>query len=173
MSLNESPDCQIENIIHADEIEVIAQVATTLKDEQMQYFLRNHDCLTTDLHSTKARLGINQEKLSAFELKGNKISYEARFWFYIPEYAANLTINKLMIPGLDVGKIYLRNSKLKYTAQELINLISNRIIIVPKGTKVLEEGILAVPVMPFCASSQPQGPDSRIFEGCRSKTYPS
>ncbi len=149
MSLNESPDCQIENIIHADEIEVIAQVATYLKDEQMQYFSCNHDCLTTDLHSTKARLGINQEKLSAFELKGNKISYEARFWFYIPKYAANLTINKLMIPGLEVGKIYLRNSKLKYTAEELINLISNRTIIVPKGTKVLEEGILAVPVMPF------------------------
>ncbi|MEA1947607.1 MAG: hypothetical protein U9N83_09955 [Thermodesulfobacteriota bacterium] len=89
MSLNESPDCQIENVIHADEIEVIAQVATYLKDEQMQYFSRNHDCLTTDLHSTKARLGINQEKLSAFELKGNKISYETRFWFYIPEYAEN------------------------------------------------------------------------------------
>ena len=67
----------------------------TLKDEQMQYFSRNHDCLTTDLHSTKARLGINQEKLSAFELKGNKVSYEARFWFYIPEYAANLTINEV------------------------------------------------------------------------------
>jgi predicted Rossmann-fold nucleotide-binding protein len=156
MSLNESPDCQIENIIHADEIEVIAQVTTYLKDEQMQYFSRNHDCLTTDLHSTKARLGINQEKLSAFELKGNKISYEARFWFYIPEYAANLTINKLMIPGLEVGKIYLRNSKLKYTAQELINLISNRIIIVPKGTKVLEEGILAVPIMPFVHLPNPK-----------------
>ncbi|MFO7553608.1 MAG: LOG family protein [Desulfobacterales bacterium] len=149
MSLNESPDCHIENIVHADEKEVIVRVATYLKDEQMQYFLRNHDCLTTDLHSTKARLGINQEKLSAFELKGDKISYEARFWFYIPEYAVGLTIDKLMIPGLKVSKIYLRNSKLKYTAQELINLISNRIIIVPKGTRVLEEGILAIPVMPF------------------------
>jgi predicted Rossmann-fold nucleotide-binding protein len=156
MSLNESPDCKIEHIIHADDIEVIAQVATTLKDEQMQYFSGNLDCLTTDLHSTKARLGINQEKRSAFKLKGNKISYEARFWFYIPEYAANLTINQLMIPGLDVGKIYLRNSKLKYTAQELINLISNRIIIVPKGTKVLEEGILAVPVMPFVHLPNPK-----------------
>jgi predicted Rossmann-fold nucleotide-binding protein len=156
MSLNESPDCQIEQIIHADEIEVIAKVATTLKDEQMQYFSGNLDCLTTDLHSTKARLGINQEKRSAFKLKGNKISYEARFWFYIPEYAANLTINQLMIPGLDVGKIYLRNSKLKYTAQELINLISNRIIIVPKGTKVFEEGILAVPVMPFVHLPNPK-----------------
>jgi len=156
MSLNESPDCKIEHIIHADDIEVIAQVATTLKDEQMQYFSGNLDCLTTDLHSTKARLGINQEKLSVFELNGNKISYEARFWFYIPEYAANLTINQLMIPGLDVGKIYLRNSKLKYTAQELINLISNRIIIVPKGTKVLEEGILAVPVMPFVHLPNPK-----------------
>jgi predicted Rossmann-fold nucleotide-binding protein len=156
MSLNESPDCQIEHIIHADEVEVIAQVATTLKDEQMQYFSGNLDCLTTDLHSTKARLGINQEKRSSFELKGNKISYEARFWFYIPEYAATLTINQLMIPGLDVGKIYLRNSKLKYTAQELINLISNRIIIVPKGTKVLEEGILAVPVMPFVHLPNPK-----------------
>lgn len=156
MSLNESPDCRIEQIIHADDSEVIAQVAATLNDEQMQYFSRNHDCLTTDLHSTKARLGINQKKLSAFELNGNKISYEARFWFYIPEYAANLTINQLMIPGLDVGKIYLRNSKLKYTAQELINLISNRIIIVPKGTKVLEEGILAVPVMPFVHLPNPK-----------------
>lgn len=149
MSLNESPDCQIEKIIHADENEVIALVATTLEDEQLQYFLRNQDCLTTDLHSTKARIGINQEKLSAFEMKGNKISYEARFWFYIPEYSAGLTINQLMEPGLEVSKIYLRNSKLKYTAEELINLISNRTIIVPKGTKVLEEGILAVPVMPF------------------------
>ena len=156
MSLNESPDCRIEQIIHADDIEVIAQAAATLNDEQMKYFSRNHDCLTTDLHSTKARLGINQEKRSVFELKGNKISYEARFWFFIPEYAANLTINQLMIPGLDVGKIYLRNSKLKYTAQELINLISNRIIIVPKGTKVLEEGILAVPVMPFVHLPNPK-----------------
>ncbi len=156
MSLNESPDCQIENIIHADEIEVIAQVATHLEDEQIQYFLRNQDCLTTDLHSTKARLGINQEKQSAFKLKGNKISYEARFWFFIPEYSAGLTINQLMKPGLEVGKIYLRNSKLKYTAQELINLISNRIIIVPKGTKVLEEGILAVPVMPFVHLPNPK-----------------
>jgi len=149
MSLNESPDCQIEKIIHADETEVIALVSTHLEDEQMQYFLGNQDCLTTDLHSTKARLGINQEKLSPFELKGDKISYEARFWFYIPEYSAGLTINQLMGPGLEVSKIYLRNSKLKYTAEELINLISNRTLIVPKGTKVLEEGILAVPVMPF------------------------
>ena len=149
MSLNESPDCQIEKIIHADENEVIALVATYLEDEQLQYFLRNQDCLTTDLHSTKARIGINQEKLSAFELKGNKISYEARFWFYIPEYSAGLFINQLMEPDLEVSKIYLRNSKLKYTAEELINLISNRTIIVPKGTKVLEKGILAVPVMPF------------------------
>jgi hypothetical protein len=149
MSLNESPDCQIEKIIQADETEVIALVSTRLEDEQMQYFLSNQDCLTTDLHSTKARLGINQEKLGAFELKGNKVSYEARFWFYIPEYSAGLTINRLMDPGLEVSKIYLRNSKLKYTAEELINLISNRTIIVPKGTKVLEEGILVVPVMPF------------------------
>ena len=149
MSLNESPDCKIEKIIHADDAEVIALVATDLEDEQIQYFLRNQDCLTTDLHSTKARLGINQEKRSAFELKRGKISYEARFWFYIPEYSAGLTINQLIKPGLEVSKIYLRNSKLRYTAEELINLISNRTIIVPKGTKVIEEGILAVPVMPF------------------------
>jgi len=172
MSLNESPDCKIEQIIHADDIEVIAQVATTLKDEQMQYFSGNLDCLTTDLHSTKARLGINQEKLSVFELKGNKISYEARFWFYIPEYAANLTINQLMIPGLDIGKIYLRNSKLKYTAQELINLISNRIIIVPKGTKVLEEGILAVPVMPFVHLPNPKVLTSEYLKAAVQKYIP-
>lgn len=156
MSLNESPDCQIEKIIHADETEVVALVATHLEDEQTQYFLRNQDCLTTDLHSTKARLGINQEKLSDFELKGDKIFYEARFWFYIPEYSAGLTINQLMSPGLEVSKIYLRNSKLKYTAEELINLISNRTIIVPKGTKVLEEGILAIPVMPFVHLPNPK-----------------
>jgi len=143
MSLNESPDCQIEKILHADETEVIALISTHLADEQMQYFLRNQDYLTTDLHSTKARLGINQEKLSTFELNGDKISYEARFWFYIPEYAADLTIDLLMNPDLEVSKIYLRNFKLKYTAEELINLISNRTIIVPKGTMVLEEGILA------------------------------
>ena len=101
MSLNESPDCKIEEIIHADETEVIALVSTCLDGEQLQYFLRNQDCLTTDLHSTKARLGINQEKLSAFELKGDKISYKARFWFYIPEYAAGLTINQLMKPKLE------------------------------------------------------------------------
>ena len=172
MSLNESPDCKIEQIIHADDIEVIAQVATTLKDEQMQYFSGNLDCLTTDLHSTKARLGINQEKLSVFELKGNKISYEARFWFYIPEYAANLTINQLMIPGLDIGKIYLRNSKLKYTAQELINLISNRIIIVPKGTKVLEEGILSVPVMPFVHLPNPKVLTSEYLKAAVQKYIP-
>lgn len=156
MSLNESPDCKIENIIHADDIEVIAQVATTLKDEQMQYFSGNLDCLTTDLHSTKARLGINQEKMSAFEIKGNKISYEARFWFYIPEYAAGLTIDQLMKPGLKVSKIYLRNPKLKYTAEELINLISNRTIIVAKGTRVLEKGVLAVPIMPFVHLPNPK-----------------
>ena len=149
MSLNESPDCKIQEIIHVDDTEVIALVATYLEDEQLQYFLRNQDSLTTDLHSTKARLGINQEKMSAFELIEGQLSYEARFRFYIPEYSAGLTINQLMKPGLEVGKIYLRNSKLKYTAEELINLISNRTIIVPKGTKVLEDGILAVPVMPF------------------------
>ncbi|MBW1795738.1 MAG: LOG family protein [Deltaproteobacteria bacterium] len=149
MSLNESPDCKIEKIIRADATEVVALVSAYVEDEQMQYFIRNQDCLTTDLHSTKARLGINQEKLSDFELKGNKISYEARFWFYIPEYSAGLTIDQLMTPGLEVGKIYLRNPKLKYSAEELINLISNRTIIVPKGTRVLEEGVLVVPVMPF------------------------
>jgi len=156
MSLNESPDCRIEKIVRANPKEVVALVATSLKDEQMQYFLRNQDCLTTDLHSTKARLGINQEKLCAFELKGDKISYEARFWFYIPEYAAGLTIDQLMEPGLEVSKIYLRNPKLKYSAEELINLISNRTIIVPKGTRVLEEGILSVPVMPFVHVPNPK-----------------
>jgi predicted Rossmann-fold nucleotide-binding protein len=156
VSLNESPDCKIERIIRADATEVVALVAAHLEDEQVQYFLRNEDCLTTDLHSTKARLGINQEPLSGFELKGNKISYEARFWFYIPEYSAGLTIDQLMTLGLEVGKIYLRNPKLKYSAEELINLISNRTIIVPKGTKVLEEGILAVPVMPFIHLPNPR-----------------
>ncbi len=156
MSLNESPDCKIEKIIRADATEVVALVSAHLEDEQMQYFLRNQDCLTTDLHSTKARLGINQEKLSDFELKGNKISYEARFWFYIAEYSAGLTIDQLMTPGLEVGKIYLRNPKLKYSAEELINLISNRTIIVPKGTRVLEEGVLVVPVMPFVHLPNPR-----------------
>jgi predicted Rossmann-fold nucleotide-binding protein len=156
MSLNESPDCQIEKIIHADGTEVIARIGVILENEQTEYFSCHQDCLTTDLHSTKARLGINQEKLGAFELKGNKVSYEARFWFFIPEYAAGLTISQLMIPGLKVGKIYLRNTKLKYTAQELINLISNRTIIVPKGTRVLGEGILAVPVMPFVHLPNPK-----------------
>jgi len=149
VSLNESPDCKIEKITRANTSEVVAIVSAHLDYEQAQYFLRNQDWLTTDLHSTKARLGINQEKLGAFELKGDKISYEARFWFYIPEYSAGLTIDQLMTPGLKVGKIYLRNPELKYFAEELINLISNRTIIVPKGTKVLEEGILAVPVMPY------------------------
>jgi len=139
----------IEKMIRSDATEVVALVKTRLEDEQMKYFLRNQDYLTTDLHSTKARLGINQEKLSNFELNGDEISYEARFWFYIPKYSAGLTINQLITPGLEVGKIYLKNPKLKYSAEELINLISNRTIIVPKGTKVLEEGILAVPIMPF------------------------
>ena len=156
MSLNESPDCKIEKIIHADENEVVALVSTTLEDEQMQYFLRNQDYLTTDLHSTKARLGINQERLNIFTLRNNKISYEARFWFYIPEYAMGLTIDRLFRPMLEVSKIYLRNPELKYSAEELINLISNRTIIVPKATKVLEEGILAVPVMPFVHPPNPK-----------------
>ncbi len=156
MSLNESPDCKIEQIISADATEVVALVSTRLEDQQMQYFLRNQDCLTTDLHSTKARLGINQEKLSDFELKANRISYEARFWFYIPEYSTGLTIEELMTLGLKVGKIYLRNPKLKYSAEELINLISNRTIIVAKGTKVLEDGILHVPVMPFIHLPNPR-----------------
>jgi len=156
VSLNESPDCKIEKIIRADATEVFALASVHLDDEQMQYFLRNQDCLTTDLHSTKARLGINQEKVSPFELKGNKISYEARFWFYIHEYSAGLTIDQLIKPGLEVGKIYLKNPELKYSAEELINLISNRTIIVPKGTMVLEEGILAVPVMPFIHLPNPR-----------------
>jgi predicted Rossmann-fold nucleotide-binding protein len=156
VSLNESPDCKIEKIVRADSTEVVALVSAELQDEQMQYFLRNQDCLTTDLHSSKARLGINQEKLTDFALKGNKISYEARFWFYIPEYSAGLTIDQLMTTGLEVGKIYLKNPKLKYSAEELINLISNRTIIVPKGTKVLEEGVLAVPVMPFVHLPNPK-----------------
>ena len=156
MSLNESPDCWIERVIRADPKEVVALVSAHLEDEQMQYFLRNQECLTTDLHSTKARLGINQEKLGDFRLKGKEISYEARFWFYIPEYAVGLTIDQLITPGLKVGKIYLKNPKLKYSAEELINLISNRTIIVPKGTKVLEAGILDVPVMPFIHLPNPR-----------------
>jgi predicted Rossmann-fold nucleotide-binding protein len=156
VSLNESPDCKIEKIIRAAAGEVVALIATYLDDEQMQYFMRNQDCLTTDLHSTKARLGINQEKVTGFELKEHKISYEARFWFYIPEYSAGLTIDRLLKPGLEVSKIYLRNPKLKYSAEELINLISNRTIIVPKGTKVLEDGILAVPAMPFIHAPNPK-----------------
>ena len=156
VSLNESPDCKIENIIRADATEVVAVASAHLEDEQMQYFLRNQDCLTTDLHSTKARLGINQEKLSDFELKGDKVSYEARFWFYIAAYSAGLSIDQLITPGLEVGKIYLKNPELKYSAEELINLISNRTIIVAKGTKVLEEGILAVPVMPFVHLPNPR-----------------
>jgi predicted Rossmann-fold nucleotide-binding protein len=156
VSLNESPDCRIQEILRADATEVVARVSAHLEDEQMQYFLRNQDCLTTDLHSTKARLGINQEKLGDFQLKGKEISYEARFWFYIPDYSAGLTIDELMTPGLEVGKIYLKNSKLKYSAEELINLISNRTIIVPKGTRVLEEGILNVPVMPFIHLPNPR-----------------
>jgi len=156
VSLNESPDCMIEQIIRSDANEVVVLVTAHLEDEQMRYFVRNQDCLTTDLHSTKARLGINQEKLSGFELKGDGISYEARFWFYIPEYSAGLTIDQLITPGLEVGKIYLKNPKLRYSAEELINLISNRTIIVPKGTKVLEEGILAVPIMPFVHIPNPR-----------------
>lgn len=156
VSLNESPDCHIEEIIHADPAEVIARVSVRLEDEQVQYFLRNQDYLTTDLHSTKARLGINQQKTGGFELNGNTISYEARFWFYIPEYSAGCTIDQLMTRGLEVSKIYLRNPELKYSAEELINLISNRTIIVAKGTKVLADGILAVPVMPFIHLPNPR-----------------
>jgi len=149
MSLNESPDCKIEEILHADTNEVVARVTAHLEEDQRYYFQRNKDYLTTDLHSTKARMGINQEKLTPIELKNHIITYEARFWFYIPEYAVGMTIDQLMKPGLMVSKIYLRNPELKYAAEELINLISNRTIIVPKGTRVLEDGILAVPVMPF------------------------
>ncbi|MBU1163567.1 MAG: hypothetical protein KKA75_05385, partial [Proteobacteria bacterium] len=48
VSLNESPDCKIEKIIRADATEVIALASVHLDDEQLQYFLRNKDCLTTD-----------------------------------------------------------------------------------------------------------------------------
>ena len=54
MSLNESPDCKIEKILHVDANEVVARVATYLKEDQAQYFSRNQDYLNTDLHSTKA-----------------------------------------------------------------------------------------------------------------------
>jgi predicted Rossmann-fold nucleotide-binding protein len=156
VSLNESPDCEIEKIIEATTEEVIAMASVHLSDEQLDYFHRNTKYLTTDLHSTKARLGINQEKRGDFIFEGNKISYTAKFWFYIPEYSSGLTIDQLMIPGLKVGKIYLKNPKLKYSASELINLICNRTIIVPKGTKVLAEGILSVPVMPFIHLPNPK-----------------
>jgi predicted Rossmann-fold nucleotide-binding protein len=89
-------------------------------------------------------------------MEGQQISYEARFWFYMPEYCVGPTIEELMVPGLEVGKIYLKNPELKYSAEELLNLISNRTIIVPKGTRVLEEGILAVPVMPFIHLPDPR-----------------
>lgn len=156
MSLNESPDCKIEKIIQATPAAVVAVSSVTLDDEQMDYFFRNQDCLSTDLHSTKARLGINQAKLTDFEFNGNKISYEAKFWFYIPEYSAGVTIDQLITPGLAIGKIYLRNPKLKYFAEELINLISNRTIIVPKGTRVLDEGILVVPLKPYIHPPNPK-----------------
>ena len=135
---------------------MVALVSTILSDEQMQYFLRNRDYLTTDLHSTKARLGINQVIVEPFKLNRNKISYEAKFWFYIPEFSAGVTIDQLLKPDLEVSKIYLRNPELKYSATELINLICNRTIIVPKGTKVLEEGILEVPIMPFVHPPNPK-----------------
>jgi len=115
MSLNESPDCKIEKILHVDANEVVALVATNLKEDQAQYYHRNQDYLQTDLHSTKARLGINQKKLNSFETwKKTKITYEAKFWFYISDYAVGLTIDQLIKPGLRVGKIYLRNPELKY-----------------------------------------------------------
>jgi predicted Rossmann-fold nucleotide-binding protein len=156
VSLNESPDCEIVEIVEANTEEVTAIVSAHLSDEQLDYFNRNIEYLTTDLHSTKARLGINQEKLGDFVFEGNKISYTARFWFYIPEYSSGLSIDQLMTPGLKAGKIYLKNPKLRYTASELINLICNRTIIVPKGTKVLEAGILSVPVMPFVHLPNPK-----------------
>jgi len=65
-------------------------------------------------------LGVSESHNStACLLKDGKISYDARFWFYIPEYASGLTIAQLMKPGLEVSKIYLRNPKLKYSAEEL------------------------------------------------------
>ncbi|MFH1076678.1 MAG: LOG family protein [Pseudomonadota bacterium] len=148
-SLNESPDCQIEKIIEANPSHVIATVSVFLPDEQLRYFERNHEYLTTDLHSTKARLGLNQKKLDSFIFQDNKISYTAKFWFYMPEWSAGLTIDQLILPCLKVGKIYVKNPELRYSASELINLICNRTIIVPKGTTVLEEGALLVPVMPY------------------------
>ncbi len=172
MSLNESPDCRIEEIISAEATEVVALMSVDLDDERMDYYFRNKECLTTDLHSTKARLGINQERLSDFELKGKSISYEAKFRFYIPEYSMGLTIDQLMTQGLEVGKIYLRNPELKYSAEELLNLISNRTIIVPKGTKVLEEGILAVPVMPFIHLPDPRVLTPDYLEAAVKKRIP-
>lgn len=74
--------------------------------------------------------------------KGDKISSEAKFWFYIPKYSVGLTIDQLIKLGLEVSKVYLRNPKLKYTAEKMINLISNCTIIDSKETKVLEECIL-------------------------------
>lgn len=156
VSLNESPDCTIKEIIEATPTRVRALVSVQLSGEQADYFNRNSEYLTTDLHSTKARLGINQQKQGDFVFEGDTISYAAHFWFYVPEYSSGLTIDQLMTPGLKVGKIYLKNPKLKYTASELINLICNRTIIVPKGTKVLEEGILSVPVMPFVHLPNPR-----------------
>ena len=94
MSLNESTDCKIEKIIRSNAHDVVALVSTRLEPEQMRYFQRNQDYLTTDLHSTKARLGINQEKLNTFELKNNKISYEIMYdW---DEQKHNSNINQIV-----------------------------------------------------------------------------
>jgi predicted Rossmann-fold nucleotide-binding protein len=172
MSLNESTDCRVQEIVRSDSKEVVAVVSVCLESEQLEYFVRNRDCLSTDLHSTKARLGINQQKLSDFERDGNCIAYTARFWFYIPEYSAGLTIDQLITPELKVGKIYLRNPELKYSAEELINLISNRTIIVPKGTRVLEEGVLAVPIMPYVHLPNPKILTSEYLRAAMVKKIP-
>ena len=101
-------------------------VSVEITNEQMAYFSCNKSSLTRDLHSTKARLGINQAKLGDFDLKENKISYEAGFWFYIREYAVGCTIDELMTPGLEVGKIYLRNRELKYSTAEMEKPVTGR-----------------------------------------------
>ena len=65
-SLNESPKSIIVGAGRKGDREVEVEVVTQFDEEQFRYFSEHEKNIITDLNSTKARVGVDQKRISEF-----------------------------------------------------------------------------------------------------------
>lgn len=138
---NVSRDGIISDLEVVDEQNLILEVTVGgLEDDLLQGIAERPDEFVFSSRSRVARLGIEVEITSRFEVEGETIRFRARAFPIVSKFPTYDHLSDILLPNMQIGRLFHADPATQVGGDELYEAILKRQLILPDGFSLDAEG---------------------------------